>query len=464
MLSLFRINDPSRAIFLLGLAIVLRVPFLIPDLPVLHDQALWMALGEAFKNGTRLYSEIWTTEPPVFAWIESLIIWVFSKSQTGQLIAGVILVWISAVIFNSILAEIEAFQTKSYVPGAIFVLLASASFEYLIISPQLLAMPFLLASLKFLFPFLRGEPSHDRLFLSGIFFSAATAIYLQTIYILPFYLLFLLFGTGSRPNMMIWWLGSFLFFWLTLGFNYWLKSDFGLFADAMLFGLKSFISSSFWEVRAYFAVFAPILFLLLIAVFNLVFRYRFLNYHVRIQRSFFALALFILFSMVFISRLSFLSFYFLIIPIAYFLSQYFLELRKSMWNEIIFSGLFLLSIGLNLALISDSIIFSGLPKEARSYSWEGPDFKNKKVLVLGEAAYFLRDNQLSGPFLDWEYSQKRIEKMDEVHFHSILRGVIERESPERIIDPQGLFQKLIKKDVGLAKSYTRYGSSSYFRE
>lgn len=449
---------------LLGLALILRIPMAFLNLEILNEQVLWLALSERFTEGSRLYSEIWTSHPPIFSWINSLVYFLLGGSVLAQVFASTVFVWISSLLFNSLLSRIEAFKSKSYVPGAMFILLSCTSFEFYSLSPQLVATPFLLLSLGFSLPLLRSEASFDRLFFSGLFFSFSSAIYIQTIYILPFYLLFLLLGASAKPNQIVWWLTSFIFFWLILASNYWLKSESWFFFDSMAYALGEVFTRSFWELRIYFAIFSPILFLLIIAVMNLLFRMRFLNYHVRIQRSFLALSLFILLSIPFQRTLSFYGFYFLTIPIAYFLSQYFLELKRSFWNEFIFMVLFFLAMFLNVSLINESLIFQGIASDRMSYSRAEPKEEGKKIMVFGDPSIRLRGNHLSGPILNWEYSKRKLDRFDKDQRIAVIHGFIEAGSPDLIYDPHGIFEGIINENPLLKSAYTKESRNRFFRD
>jgi hypothetical protein len=464
MLSFFRLFDPSKAIFLLLLALILRLPFALLDLPFPDEQVLWLALGEKFLSGFRLYSEIWTTHPPIFAWISSVLFLMFSNAVFGQVLASTLIVWLSALLLNFLFSEIEAFNSKTYVPGAMFILLSCASFEFLSPSPQLLATPFLILSLRFILKIFRKEVEYDSIFFSAILFAVASAVSFPTIFLLPFFVLFLLFGTSGKLYHIIWWFSSFLFFWLILTFNFWIKSESEFFIRSVFFQAFTVLDGSFWEYRIYFAIFSPVLFLLIIAVFNLVFRSRLLNYHVRIQRTFLTLGILSIISVVFSGRLAFYGFYLLIIPITFFLSQYYLGLKRTGLNEFIFTGPFLLSIFLNVSLVSESFIFKNIPKEKRSYSGRDISVSGKSVCVFGEPSGYLRGNRLAGPILDWDLSEKKLESMAPLEFVSIIHSFFENDPPDYVIDKNGYFRRLLRSDPLLKKKYTRLNGPVYFRD
>ena len=464
MLSLFRLNDPSRSIMLLGLALLFRVPFVFFNLSFLDDQLVWIAIASRYLEGFGLYSEIWTVEPPLFSWMASLFFLLFGKSLFGQVFGTAVIVWVSALIFNSILSQIEAFKSKSYVPGAMFILATSISVEYLFISPPLVATPLLLLSLKFILPSLRAETNFDGLFFSGLFFSMATGAYLPCLYLMPFFILFLILAASSKSNDVLWWVSSFLFFWLILFSNYWLKSQTLPFLSSMAFGAFRTISESVWEARIYFAIFSPILFLLIIAVLNLSFRMRFLNYQVRIHRTFFTFSLMVLFTLPFQEKLSFNSFFLFSIPISYFLAQYFMELKRSFWNEFIFVGLFVLSTVLNITLINSTFVFRNIPEENLPFPLQEIKQSERRAMVFGDPTQTLRTQNISGPVVDWDYSKRVFEDLAPEKKIALIHHFIELEKPDDIVDPHGFFEDQLKKDPILAKKYTLERKGLYFKD
>ena len=196
MLSFFRLNDPSRILFLLVLAFLLRLPFLFFELPLSPDHYSWAAIGERYHQGFFLYSEIWTNAGPVYVWFLSLGSILFGNSITGQVFVGTLLIWLSAWVFNQLVNDLEALKSKSFVPGAVFVFLSAVSFEFFVFSPQLLSLPFLLLSLRYILLLFRKDPEEDHLFFSAVFFGLSTAIHPPLLFLAPFF-----FGRGKFVSL-----------------------------------------------------------------------------------------------------------------------------------------------------------------------------------------------------------------------------------------------------------------------
>jgi len=141
-----------------------------------------------------------------------------------------------------------------------------------------------------------------------------------------------------------------------------------------------------------------------------------------------------------------------------------LELKRTGLNEFIFSGLFLLSIFLNISLINDSFIFKNIPKEKRSYSIRDTSISGKSISVFGESHGYLRENNLAGPVLDWALSENKMNSMTARELVSVIHAFFEKDPPDFVIDKHGYFRRVLRSDPILKKRYTQSKAGFYFRD
>ena len=58
MIGIFKINDPIRLGLLFLLLVVIRLPFLMYDLPTLKPELLWFLIGEKINDGWVMYQDL----------------------------------------------------------------------------------------------------------------------------------------------------------------------------------------------------------------------------------------------------------------------------------------------------------------------------------------------------------------------------------------------------------------------
>ena len=99
-------------------------------------------------SGDILYKDLWDNIAPLSAtsyWIMHVL---FGKSQLAYQIVALILVLIQSVQFNSILIRNNAYNESSYIPAALYVIVGSIFFDFMTLSPQLIALTFILPALN----------------------------------------------------------------------------------------------------------------------------------------------------------------------------------------------------------------------------------------------------------------------------------------------------------------------------
>ena len=89
--------------------------------------------------------------------------------------------------------------------------------------------------------------------------------------------------------------------------------------------------------------------------------------------------------------------------------------------------------------------------------------KNEKILVLSPTLSLYANNRLATGFLDWNLSQD-IFKHPEYYEHVIrVRDAFRKDPPQRILDPENLFEAFLKRIPELRAQYQRHSTGEYRR-
>jgi hypothetical protein len=142
--------------------------------------------------------------------------------------------------------------------------------------------------------------------------------------------------------------------------------------------------------------------------------------------------------------------------LTYFISHYFLLIRRRWLSELMLL-VFVISV-ISVSLLSrydriKSIDYSGMfipPKVSSA-------FAGKKVAMLGDDLTVYRNNVLGGYFLNWNLSKDIIENPSYYENVIILNSAFQNDPPDVIIDKRNLMEGILKRIPSLRKQYRKEG-------
>ena len=460
MLAFFKINDPYRVLFVfLGLLIawisgLLSNPLTIPELN-------WMIIGERLGGGNILYRDLWTDVAPFSAGVYWILDSFFGRSQKAYMILALILVCLQSIIFNRILLKNDSFNQSTYVPAVIYASLSILSFDFMTLSPQLMATTFLLLALDFVFTHIMARvKQEEKIQYIGFFLIIATLFYFPYFVFLIGFLLVLLIFTGTPVRRFFLILYGYLLPLALAGIYYWYRDSFGYFRDQFL--MMDFFQNEtkLMSPESMILVAGLPLIFVIFSLIRLFGRTRYTNFQITLIQV--VLLLFIFAALGFwISPLKPPHALIIFLPYAAFLISHFFMLIKSKFiSELSFFSFLVLIVLWNFGTFfqfsptSKKIDYSNL-KVAES-RWD-ENTRGKKVMVLTSNINPLRASELASPFLSWRISRAVFENPGEYKNVILVYRSIQKEMPDVIIDPHGVMSNFFNKIPGLKLKYKQAG-------
>ena len=154
--------------------VLLKIFYIANALPVLSSELEWMLIGERLNSDKSLYSEIWTSTGPLASYVYGLVHFIFGRGQIFYELVALFLVFFQSLLFTFIVNNNKAFIEKNYVPGLLYALVMSMTFDANKLSPALMATTFLLLAINSLFKHIdNNDGSSEPIFEIGLFWGCS---------------------------------------------------------------------------------------------------------------------------------------------------------------------------------------------------------------------------------------------------------------------------------------------------
>lgn len=459
MLSFFRVNARYQTVSLVIFFLLLRLPVLMGGAPLLIPELSWMLVGEQMDRGFMLYRDIWDNVSPLSGLTYWLIDYFFERSQLAYQVAACIVSLIQILYFNYVINTREVFPQRNYVPGALYAIFLSISFDLSTLSPMLMANTFLLFAFGKIVKILVRKEDPTQVFELGLYIGIASLFYLPASVFMVWGCCALLFYTGaSFRQYLLGAFGSIFPLMMVVGYFYG-QNGF----DSMNRNLLT----SVFEVKQYelndfaflsISLILPLFFGMLgyIRIFA---NYRFVNYQTRIQQVmtlWFLAALFTIPLMEFLAPMQFIIF---IPPTAFFATHYFQSFSKKSLSDdfqfIFMTGAILLIQYQGLRGIIPGVATSRLESLQVKSAVLPTELNGKRILVLGYHEGEYLNNLSATPYLNWELARYDLQNLD--HFDSVIHVYdnFRKDPPDYVIDKVNVMPKLLFRVPALQKQYEK---------
>ncbi len=397
MLRFFRINDPYRLLGVLIVLILIALPLWIDSVNLSWQELKNHILGEAISGGKLMYIEVYDDTPPLASAFLGLMDWVFGRSVFAWQFIAFLLIFFQASYFGIMLINNKAYEENTYLPALIYGLLAFFSFDLFSFSPELLASTFLLFAINNLFKEIEFRIQRDDIVLKvGVSIGLASLLVFSYAAFLPAVAFLLALFARITPRKIFILLSGFalphailvmIYFYWDSGSLLWQN----FYLPNLYFSKHAFISTK--------ALFVLGLIPLTYFVFSLVMLNRvarFTRYQSQLLQVMFIWlapsAMLILLT----RELTPHSFYIFLPILSYFISHYFLLIRRKWIAEImlwvfVFGIVFIGSMARygKMKSIDYSMLLT---------SSEASKVPRKKIMVLGENNNAYLNNSLGGTF------------------------------------------------------------------
>ncbi|QSE98573.1 hypothetical protein [Fulvivirga lutea] len=464
MLSFFRINDPYRLLVIFIIMLGLRLPAMISDSILTLPELNFMLVGEKMTNGADLYSEIWDAIGPLSALVYFVIDWLFGRSQLAYQIVAFFISCFQVYIFNRFMLSSRAFSENTYVPGLIYGVLCSLSYDMLTLTPFLMGLTFILLSLEKIFSHIEVRAKRDEDILNiGLYVGLATVIYLPfSIFALGILVIFIFFtGTvGRRYALMTF---GFALPMMIAGGYFYLTDRFTDFVFSFLSPFTEMDKVWYLSLKHTLILFAVPLAFLLLSLVRLIQGARLTNYQARLTQTMFVWFLFGGFFIV-LSDYNVPSAYIVLIPaITFYIAHYYLAKKRGFFTEFSFLFFILLIVATNvLSYYSEYFEKFYDDSNYKVQSSNQTKIKNKRILVLDEDLRPYNTNKSATPFLSWQLAEPVFTDLNYYDNLTIIYEGIKNDPPEVIIDPDNHLTEVLNKVPYLADKYYRAFDGNYY--
>lgn len=456
MLSFFRVNAAYQNIILVLFFALLRLPFFGSEVPLLIPELSWMLVGEQMNRGFMLYRDIWDNISP----FSGIVYWGFDsilgRSQLAYQVAAALISLFQILYFNYVIRVRDVFPEKTYIPGVIYAIFLSISFDLATLSPMLMATTFLLLAWGTLLAMIQRRQITNEIFEMGLYIGIATLFYLPMALFSVWAFICLLFYTGTTFRQHI------------LGF---FGSIFPLLMVVLFFYLNDGIEdvnrnllTSVFQVRQYaLNDFSSLIITLvipfavgLVGFMRMLTNVRLVNYQSRSQQI---MAIWFIVSVLTIPLMQYLApmqFVLFVPVVAYFATYYFQSFKKRWIAELLFMGMLagIVMIQYQGFLSLSPMLDVGRLESLRAKSALLPEEINqKRILVIGEDQGEYLNNFTATPYLNWNLARYDLENLD--NFESVIQVYdnFRQDPPDYIIDKKNLMPKLFNRVPALRSRY-----------
>jgi hypothetical protein len=445
LLSLFRINDPYRLILVLLVLVVLKLPFMLGEMPQLLPELNWMLVGEKMSESNTLYTEIWEDIAPLSAAVYWMIDEFFGRSSLAYQLIALVIVFIQSIIFSTILLRNKAYDENTYLPAIIYAILMQWSVDFYTLSPPLMSLTFVLIALNNILYHVDQRPDDRTVLTTGLYIGIAALFYLPSIFFLVVVLFSYLFFTGTRVRrQLLFFYGLALPLALCVAY-YFSKNGLAAFSTSVIYATFTLGSKSFVNIQSFLLIaLIPVIFFL-ITLGKIFQEARLTTYQSRYQQLMILMFLTAIFTWIWASQRSTFLLVFLVPTITFFLTRFFLMVRRRWLGELLFIGMTVLILaanyGLTFGLLPTQEIVSLEKLFAQETPWD-KEVENKRILILGENLNIYRNAQHATPYLDWRLSKLHLERPQYYDNLTAIYKHFEQDPPQVIIDPEERFEQL----------------------
>ncbi|HSI75828.1 MAG TPA: hypothetical protein VK957_08030 [Lunatimonas sp.] len=197
MLQFFKVNDPFRLLGILLFVVLLRLPYIWLDMPLLQPEMIWMLIGERLVGDYAMYSQIMDDTGPLSALVYWALYSLFGRSLWAYHgVAGIIILF-QVIYLNFLFIRFKSFQENSYLPAIVMLALFHLSYDFLILSPSLMGNTFILLAFGQLFSHTNiNRNSTESVLLLGLYGGFALCFHFPLVVFFPFMVICGVFISG----------------------------------------------------------------------------------------------------------------------------------------------------------------------------------------------------------------------------------------------------------------------------
>lgn len=452
MLSYFRLNDPYRLLGLFLILLILYIPFLTGSIPITYPELKAIIVGEKLRSGALPYASIIDDTAPFTVYLYGAAHFVFGDSIVGRHLFGALLIFLQAVLIGIIFIDKKIYPESSFVPSMIYGLLFCLSFDNFALSGELVAIFFLLLALNSMYRELEfREESLEMVLRTGLYIGIASLFSFSfSFYLIGCFVILFLHSRGSGRKLALLFAGYLIPHLLMIA-AYAVKGHASelwtyFYLPSLSLANIRYISLAAWLKLIY----VPLAFLAIAMIF-LNRESRFTKHQSQVLQAMFLWTVFSFIQVIFTKEFRPQSLIPLIIPFTFFISHFFLLLRRRMIAELSFWTIIAGTLAVGLIerhKTAESENYSRFIATENSHS-----VKNKKILCLSDDLACYSGNSMSTPFVNWNLSKDIFEHPEYYDNVILVYEAFRKDPPEVIVDPQNLMRPFLEKIPEMKAQY-----------
>ena len=154
----------------------------------------------------------------------------------------------------------------------------------------------------------------------------------------------------------------------------------------------------------------------------------------------------------------------LIVPLSYFIAEYFVNFRKNFFKNLTFYIFFFITVILGYSYNSSTLVSNRLINTNDLFAAEVNEELNGKLLVLGDDIDYYLNNEIATGYLNWQVAKQRFENLRDVKDLLDVKSNFERELPDIIIDQENVIPVVFEFLPELAARYKEVREGVYKRD
>ncbi|REE00400.1 DUF6427 family protein [Marinoscillum furvescens] len=454
MLQFFRINDPYRLIFVFLILVSVRVIWVAVGLPLSLPELKWLLVGQRLGDGFTMYQELFDSTGPlavmVYKWLDIL----FGQNRWPHILLSTLVIILQAGIFNSTLLRNKAYDENHYVAAFLYVVVMSSTGDFLALSPQLMALTFVLLSLNQIFRRIDNVVTDELFLISGLYLGTASLFYLPaSVFFFVFLLSFVFFSSAVLRRLLLLIYGALIPVVLVWCYFFWFNA-----ADDFLF---DFFVAGLIKPKVFYINYVLLLKVggLLVAAallgVSVFVTQRFTNFQQKMQQVMILFFLGGIMVTAITREVSTADLVFLVPSVTFFLVYYLLGLQKRIWKA-------LMPYLIVVALLAYPFWWLHHPElEDLRVDEELPHEESSRIMGIGLDLRQYYGQELAGPFLDPFIGKQKLSGLDYYDEASELYKALDHSHPEVIVDEWGVMDRIFYRFPTLAKRYRPVGEGQY---
>lgn len=465
MINFFKISQLITVIIAFLLLIVIHLPVMTNNVPLIVPELKWMLVGERMGEGFMMYKQIWSDVSPLSGLVYWMIDLLFGRSQLSYQIFALVLIILQALYFNRSLQKHQLYPEKTHLPLLLYVLCMGIFFDFFTLSPMLMSITFLLLALDGLFSHINDEASNDEVFSIGFYIGIATLFYFPLALFAgyAFICFLLLAATNARKYFLM--LFGFIF---TLGlaalFFYMINGLEDLYFNSIL-RLLEFRKVYYVSFRDIILLASPFIALLALSAFQLFGGdTRFIHYQIRCQQALFMWAIAAGICLLVVPSIAPYQLIILVPAVVFFGTHLLLSIRKKIIADLLFISLLVAVLFINFSTAFSLYNWIDLNKLIVNETQKS-EIRDKKLLIAGDNLEGYLHNKLATPYLEWALAERHFNYLEDyVNVVEVYENFT-RDMPDVIIDQNGKIAELFTRIPALAQQYSKDKNSNvYFRK